>query len=373
MSKIIIVYLCIMYNLAKLLTDEPEKLERLIILFLKLLITFTATALVFGYDISISSLIDNPIPKTYSASKLVYFFTSLILIWFFLWSVVAELILYELPVWLCSRTGDKRRTLLEMLHILDVIKMNSLFTDKPIIRPGKYIIPFTEVLKEQQESRFIDKSTSRLRQYYIISIATFILLLLVKDITLSCGKIIGCVLLILLLFKVCVYFNKMKSYINDNSEELIREFEPMSYSRKVHSAIRENKTISENYQLPQSGWGKEVINLKPEISELLPTRKYFPKQIKFIPAFHWNNTLGQELMMDGLSKRSKKDVNLDCLTLFISNISPTDTMSAMVMSQKSIVYIYANSEEEIFSGLEEAFFKIKKQNFNKEITNGGSV
>lgn len=347
-----------MYNLAKLLTDEPEKLERLVILFLKLLITFLAAVILLGFDLSISSIIKDPIPETYSASRLLYFFACFILLWFFLWFII-EGAFYDLPVLIFSKGANTRASVMKMLSIVGVVNMPNYDLRKKIpklIHPGKHIKIFVEALKAQNEERFIEKNTSRLKQYYVLIVASFILLLASKDVDLSCCQRIGVSLIILLLLIGCIVFRQLQRYINDNYDALLREFEPMVYSHMVHQTIKEETFIEQNYNIPEDSWGKQVVNLKKD--SYLP----FPKQIKIIPAYHWNESFVQQLMEITMAKRKSKNKPIDypCIDLYISNVKPTDVVCSLIASQNAIVFIHATNEQEIFDGLEEAFYKLQR-------------
>ena len=95
-----------MYNLAKLLTEEPEKLERLGILFLKLLVILFIGSVFFGFNISISEFFENPIPKNYTISNFILFLISLIFIWFVVWTLIADFILGEIVIWLLFESRE---------------------------------------------------------------------------------------------------------------------------------------------------------------------------------------------------------------------------------------------------------------------------
>src|SRR5574337_323065 len=132
-----------MYNLAKLLIDEPHKLERLIILFLKLLITLHVTGLIFGYDLSVGSIIENPIPKTASAIQVIYFFVIVVAAWFVLWGVIAEILLYDVLIGLLSNIGNDRAVFIVMMWLLGVAEEK----DKKLFPKG-HIISFADSLND---------------------------------------------------------------------------------------------------------------------------------------------------------------------------------------------------------------------------------
>jgi hypothetical protein len=337
-----------MYNLAKLLTDEPEKLERLIILFLKLIITLYLAGLIFNYDFTINSLVENPLPKTLTTSKLILFFVSCIAVWFVFWSTILELLLCEGIVWLFTKWADKRKSLLTVLGFLGVIEERN----GRIIKPKKYIILFVESLKLLQDKNPLPAVKTRLKQYYIISLGALFVLILSKAIV--CGYILLSLFFILNMLVGCVLFNRVSIYIDENYSALIREFEMLAYSQRIYNTILESEYSKNHYDKPELG--RKILLKRKEGYD------WVPESIKVVAGFHWNTKLGQFYVEEFLNrmKDKEKESVTERYEYFISNIPLNENIISSVKKRKGFVYIYAIDDEEIFKGLEEAFFKMQE-------------
>jgi hypothetical protein len=342
-----------MYNLAKLLTEEPAKLEKLMLLFLKLLITFFFVCLLFGYNFSIYSLIKEPIPPSLSTSKLIYFFLGMIVSWYVIWVIIAEAIINGLLVWLLAMPFNGRKAFVMALSFLGVIKEKN-----DILSPNTNIILFTEAikeLKEEESDKFIQENHSRVKQYFVISIAIYVLLFVSKDIKLSWIEIFIGVYIVLNFLVLCVLLYLVKTYVYENIESLKREFEPLSYSQKTHNAVSENKEFERNYEKPTGGIN---VHLKRK-----GTMDYYPEEIKINIGFHWNQSLGQTVLTDTFKVWNEKSEKRTLYTkmIFVTNIKPTQEMSSLIGKLDGFIYVYALNEKEIFSGLEESWYFIQKR------------
>ncbi len=157
-----------MYNLAKLLSEEPEKLERLGILFLKLLITLLLGSIFLEYEFAISTLAENPIPKEFTLSKFVFYVIILIVIWFIVWGVIADAILGYLLINILSKIGNKKEIVLDWLIFFNVIKKRY-----STLQPGKNIIAFNSLLQSytEEDALSFKENQIRARQYFLVSLA----------------------------------------------------------------------------------------------------------------------------------------------------------------------------------------------------------
>ncbi len=342
-----------MYNLAKLLTEEPAKLEKLIILLFKLLITFFFTCLLFGYSFSIQSLIKDPLPPSLSTTKLIYFFLGIFVVWYLLWRLCGEVIIGDLLIRLLAWPWNKRKTFVEILSFIGVAKESYGY-----LNPKKHIIVFSEALMEldkEETDKFISENHSRLREYFVLSFVVFVLLLLTKDVQLSRWQIWVCSIMLVNFLLGCTFFHLMKGYIYDNLESLKREFEPIAYAQKALNAICENKELMQYFEKPTEA--KSIFLKKKE------GMNYGPAEIRVRSMYHWNQILGQMALEDTFIKWGKAERKREegLIEICISNITPTQDMERSVKNLDGFLYIHATSEKEIFSGLEEAWYIIQRR------------
>lgn len=353
-----------MYNLAKLLTDEPHKLERLIILLLKLLITFHVTGLLFGYDLSVGSIIDNPIPKSASAIQIIYFFVVLVAVWFVLWSILADFVLYHFVIGMLARIGKDKTVFMHTMSFIGVVGEKA-----GILTPKSNIISFVEGLSDSEHRSELMETQSRIKEYYLLTVVAYtVLLISASGLALSRAEIIIGGILVANQMIGCIVLTKFNAYVGENMDSIQRDFQPLAYGQKIMNALAEIKRF-ECFESPHKG-KKIVLKRKPGYENL-------PDTLKILPAFHWNEPLGQDMLLRMVQARKRKELSGTSYDLILTNIKPTSEISSGIRSQENCAYIYAKDEQEIFSGLEHWIhlfaptkypIKLKTQNENQPST-----
>lgn len=348
-----------MYNLAKLLTEEPEKLERLGILFLKLLVTLFIGSAYFGFNFSITCFIDNPIPKDYTISKFIFFVISLVLIWFIVWSIFADLLLGEVLIWLLSKIGNKKLIFTDVLSLLSVVKKNN-----QTLSPDKNVIEFNEMLHSYSDEgeKVMREGKSRARQYFIVSSVIYISLLFAKDINLSATlKWVGGIFTLNFLI-ASVVFNQIHKYFNENLDEMKKEFSKLSFVQMVINSIDQNTFIKIHYER-KGRWQKIGLKRKNQI-------EWLPESFTIFPLYNLNESLTQELLKIGLIQRSNKNImdekentHYDVL---ICNVKPNEENIKIILSQHRFVYLYCENNEQCFKNIEILLFKVTNGHYRMD-------
>lgn len=343
-----------MYNLAKLLTEEPEKLERIGILFLKLMVTLLIGSAFFGFNISVSAFIHDPIPSNYSVTKLILFFISLVAIWFVTWSMIGELIIGELIIsflsWLVNRFIDKKDVFNDILSTLKVVKKKG-----KSIGPAKNVIIFNELLTTyySEGEKVISESNSRARQYYIVMSIVYISLSFTQDVVLPCWLKVLAWAMILNFLLTTLVFKQIWDYFTENIGEIRKQFCRLSYEQMIIRTIEQNPFIKEHYEMKPP---HAKIHLKRETDN-----PNLPVTFNIYPVFHWNNSLTKEMLDVGLQQRAKsqtsakrEDTHFDVI---VCNVKPDDDNVKSILSQPGFVYMYCETEEEMSENLELLLFK----------------
>jgi hypothetical protein len=342
-----------MYSFAKLLTEEPEKLERLGILFLKILITLFIGSVFFGFNISIAEFFENPIPKGYTISNFILFLISLIFIWYVVWILIAELILGEITIWLLSKIGNKKYIFTEVLSLLKVVKK-----DNKNLSPEENVITFNEMLQNytEEDEKDIKEGKSRLRQYYIVATVIYITLLCSKDIILPCWLKWVSPIMVTNILIASVVLNQIHNYFTENLDEMKKQFSLFAFAQMANNAIDKNPFIKHHYK--RIGlWNRIRLERKTEDDRL-------PNSFNFFPLYYWNDSLTKAFLDKGLQQRAEKDPLLvkkgTHFDVIVSNVKPDDENIKSILSQPGFVYLHCEDEEQIYMNLEVLLFKVTK-------------
>ncbi len=340
-----------MYNLAKLLAESPEKIERLIILFFKLLITLYIGITLFGLNISISGFIENPILEDYTITKFILFFILLVVIWFTVWSLISELIFGELLIWIISKIGSRKFLFNDLLALLKVIEKN----DKNI-SPNVNVIAFNNLLNNfnEDDKKKINENKSRIRQYYLVVTVTFISLLFAKDINLPCWFIWFSGIIIFNLLIINALLNKIHNYFEENFDEMKKHFGRLAYMQMVVNAIEQNPFFKLHYEKSVK---RSKIHLKLKTKSVT-----LPKIYNFHPVYHWNELLTREIVNNDIHQQSGKKITSKNIGKYydvvVCNIKPDDDDMKRIYSKQDFAYLYCENEEQIHKNLEVFLFKV---------------
>lgn len=336
-----------MYNLAKFLTEEPKKLELLLIRFIKLLIALHVTGMFFGYTWKLDEMIESPIPSGCTALQIIYFLISVISTWLILWILLAETICYDVLMWLFTRKANTRKTLLGVLEVLGVVKV----AGERITGVKRNITRFYDFLEEYNEVEpEIHDVRKRIKEYYLLILVTFILLLATEPI--GTWSMVWGSWLLLNAFIGCVIANRVYKHINKNTESLKREFGVLAYSQRITDAIKEIR-LFENYEKPTVE-RKMVLKRTSGYGAL-------PQQVKIVAAYHWNLSLGQRFMQILLRenfRRGKHDE--ERYIILMTNFDQQPEAASLIKSIPNLALITAKTDEEIFNGLEERIHIVSK-------------
>lgn len=341
-----------MYSLAKLLTEEPEKLERMLLSFFKLLIVLYLTNLIFDLNFSISGFVENPIPDDYSIFELILFIICLILVWIAVWGVIGDLLLAELLIWATSKIGKDESAFKNLLVAIKVLEKEEYGHS-----PAKNVILFSSVLQiyDDDIAQLVNESKSRIRRYHVAIIVTYFVLLCTPDEIPSWLVWIGTFMSINSLI-ACAAIHKFHRYFQENRDVMKKQFDGLAYMQMIINSLQQNHFIKEHYEMTNK-WRRVVLKRKSKVEGL-------PERLRFFPVFHWNDSLTKIIVNDSLEKQARKnkqregDVNF--YDVIISNVKPDDDNIRSIKSQPYFAYLHCEDEERIYENMEVFLFKISQ-------------
>jgi hypothetical protein len=341
-----------MNKLIELFTEEPQKVERLILLLLKLILTGVTFEVIYpSHDVVENILKDEFSFWQFSgeAIKWVLFF---IIWWFLLWSFFAQTLL-NLAVQFISRAFNPAKDLGEFL------KISEFLISKP---EGKKhinysIINLENFLEENKDQEGIDISELRTDVYFEIYAVSTVCILMSSDIELSKGQVALWWFVGINLFLIYAYLFRFAKFINSSFHDLYHEAQKKAYIEHSRIALSNIQIVNNQYNFEHK---RKHIYLSYKHSQNVKSN------LTIIPFFSSEGAIYRELVENNLkmmanSKEEKKQV------LFITNIPVQISESTLEKANSSI--IIARTEFEMKQGLE-AYFHIFLRHRNLNEVNG---
>jgi hypothetical protein len=340
-----------MYNFAKLLTEEPEKLERIGILFIKLLVTLLVGSQLCGFNMSISDFIENPIPEGYTLSECIIFGLSLVFIWYFLWSTAAELGMEGLTR-LLAKIGNEKKMTIDILRLLNVVKKSG-----GNIYPAKNIVIFNQMLQayDAEDQQYINNGKSRLRQYLVVLMGIYFTLLFSKDVIIPTALHLICILMLLNFIVVNALAHKIHNYFEDNIDELRKQYSVLAYVQTIMNGIKQIHTIETNYEIDGP---RARIWLKKKASG-----GDLPQSLKIYPIFHWNDTLLKQVIRDEIIVRRNRNTDKPHhYDIVICNVAPNPEDTKVIEAQPGFAFLHCENEEQVYRNFELFLYQASRIN-----------
>lgn len=340
-----------MYNFAKLLTEEPEKLERLILLLLKFIMTLWITTTIFGSDITLQEIFNEDAVSKYNLTSILFFSFCFIITWGIVWLIGVGVIM-SILINLLSKIGNSEDKLKSFLWSAGVIDIND--------KPKNNVIDFADELDDmaKKDINTYNETATRLFQYFSISLVAYIILLSSNEIKLSStvnSIVIG---VFILTFISLIILTSASNYVDESLLKLRKQFRSMAYFQMVNSALN----TSTNYDYNIDTRTRRIFLEKKEDFPYPP--------IRVTPLYVWNYNLGEKKMIDDL-KRAHKNIstneaevqiqNNPVYNVIVTNIKP-DSVREFISKLDMGIFIYAETREDINNGIEEMFYKINNEN-----------
>jgi hypothetical protein len=338
-----------MYNLVKILTEEPKKIEKLLILLSKIILTFFLTSCLYGHKISLGSIVKNPIPDVIPIEKIIYFFSTIVIVWYILWGLLLDGLLTELPIWLITRKKTGKAVFDAIASWVDIAYGYGSYYKK-----GKHIVSFTNsFIKKEEEFNDLEETTSRFREYYQLALLTFLSLLIFSDVHLHGWTIYFFLSMIAGFFVLSIFTSLVHKYFSDNYDSLLSQFLVLSYEQKVHQAVEQNLAIKVSYNVEESDSRVNLIRKYDSIP--------VPHKINVFPVFHKHEAFGQAQMESELKNVMANNLvqfDSNIYTIVVSNVEPSSEMGKLASSRSNYIYVSAKTDSDIIAGIELALHKI---------------
>ncbi|MBL1232147.1 MAG: hypothetical protein COA31_005480 [Flavobacteriales bacterium] len=268
-----------MYNFAKLLTEEPEKLERLIILFLKFLLTLWVTLTLFGVDITLNEIFNDEVFSNHTLTSILVFSFSFICVWIGVWLIAVELII-RLLVDLLSLIGKPGFYLKGVLIITGVITKDN--------KPENKVIDFADELDEMAatNNNVYHDNSIRLFQYFSIALITYIIFIFSDEIVFNCVTNTILIIILSFMFIALIAINNIAIYFDTSLLDLRKRFRKLAYHQMIKNAL----ASVYNYDYNIDSRTRRIFLEKKE--------KHLPyPPIVVTPVYSWNYNLSEKKMV----------------------------------------------------------------------------
>ncbi len=331
-----------MNEIIKLLIEEPHRIEKMIILFIKLVITYSIFSVVSPSVVPFVEMVQVDHWITMNVSQIVISVLFFVITWFLLWSLLCETII-RLTIKKISSLYNPKEEIQALLKVIEWL------ISKPKEKKHiHYSILWMEgFLESQQDEGEVDMSDFRFDVYFEIYVVSSIWILMSGDVELSiAGSIIWWLVGINLLASYLV-FQRAVSYINDSFTQILHEIRRHAFHEKIKMALVEIKGYAHLIE-PKFYPNRIELNSKHEyggFAQSVTIRFEYVKaddlRIEFIPEYFKKK--GERISEKGDSKRY----------LYITNVPLSISTSALERANSSI--IVASDLDEMKSGLEQYF------------------
>ena len=336
-----------MYSIAKLLSDEPKKLESLILAVLKLLATIWIANLFLGFNPDLSEFSVESFFKNFKVDESIYFVLTSIGVWYLVWEMLLELFI-EFIIKLFSLIGNSENTLKWYLSITNSVKTKN----ENIIDSKPHVLHFTEAMQDEEvDYPFILET--RANQIFSVGLVTFIILI-TSDIELSNWQIGLGIFLLINFFFVSVIQRKLHDYYVENADYVRSKYFPLGQLQKVKDVINQLEPLKSQYDVKV---GRKRIDLKSKSKQ-----SFLPDEITLVPLYAYNKELGVQYVSSVESNMIEK-LSKNSLSIIFSNFYHAEKRLSKV--NDSVYCVFGESHSDIYKGLEELLFLLNSEHQKK--------
>ncbi len=343
-----------MYSIAKLLSDEPKKLESIILTVLKLLATIWIAQLFLGFDPDLSNFSIETFFKNFRVDESIYFVLTSIGVWYLLWEMLLDLIV-DFVIKLFSFVGNSEKTLEWYLRITNSVKTSN----DHIIDSKPNISHFTETIQDESEDYPFIVET-RANQIFSVGLVSFIILLS-SEIELRNWQIGLSIFLLINFFFVSIVQRKLHDFYLENAEYIRSKYYSLGQLQKVKEVIEQLEPLKSKFELKVA---RKRLELKLKSEE-----SFLPSEISIVPLYFFNQNIGEHYIENVepkmIEKLEQQKLSVICSNFYCSG-------KKLTKINDKIYCVNGESRSEIFSGFEELIYLLNSEHQKRKFEEASS-
>lgn len=337
-----------MYSIAKLLSDEPKKLENLILAILKLLITIWIAQSILDFKSTLSDFTLDSFFKNFRVDQSIYFIVTSIGVWYVLWEIFNELIV-SFIIFLLSQIGNPIEFLKWYLWAINSIKIK----DDLIIDSNPHILNFTESTNETD--MFI--INSRAHQIFSVGLVSF-LILLNSNISLNAWQISISIFILVNFLLISIIQRKLHDFYIENSITIKHSFYALGQLQKIKNVLNQLEPFKSNFSYESKR--KRIFLSK------INDKEFLPEKIHIKLMYNSNKELGNKIIQNEGFKISETIKDNRLLVICSNFYLPEQRLTKI---NENTFCIYGESQDEIYKGFEELIYILKSSDNHQSIDN----
>lgn len=319
-------------GIIKILLEEPEKIQTLIINLIKLVLTILIAHALFPYPELMSLGSIDKIQLDLSLKKTLFFIIAIVSIWFIIWYIVFGLFVAIISFWRKSKKESKSRSI-QRNDLKNILKFGKIYTEtkKGYIRPTRQISIVSEiweVIKENHSFNLI--STTFARWLYIASV---IWIYFIFQLEINCSNLIWVVvscISIIVAISIWRIVDRIFEVFKDNLLDTHNFLQTLLFRKIVIDTLENNFSGKLNEE--ETGYIIKLGHSQFEVRDFV----YFNNEIGNITMFHTlqrggNNFSGEQII--------------------VSNIEPDQKLRNLIGTLQIKAFIHAKTDEELLVGL----------------------
>lgn len=299
-------------GIIKILIEEPEKIQTLIINLIKLVLTILIAHAIFPYPelMSLGSIdkiqLDLPLEKT------LFFIISVVSIWFIIWSILFGLFVAIISFWRKSNKESKSRSF-QRKDLKDILKFGKIYTEtkKGYIRPTRHIAIVAEIEEVIKENHSFNLSSTTFAHW--LYIATVIWVYFIFKLEFNCSNLIWVVfscLSIIVAIRIWRFVDRIFEAFKDNSLDIHNFLQFLLFRKIVINTLENNFEGKLNEK--ETAYSIKLGSAKFEVFDFA----------------YFNSEIGNINLFDILQKRGN---NFKGEQIIVSNIEPDERLKSLIV------------------------------------------
>lgn len=315
-------------GIIKILLEEPEKIQTLIINLIKLVLTILIAHAIFPYPELMNLGSIDKIQPDLPLEKTLFFIIAIVSIWFIIWSLVFGVFVAIISFWRKSNKESKYHSI-QRKDLKDILKFGKIYTEtkKGYVRPTRHIAIVAEIGEVIKENHSFNLSSTVFAQW--LYIATVIWVYFISKLEMNCSSITWIIIsgiAIIVAIRIWRILERIFEAFKDNSLEIHNFLQVLLFRKIVIDTIENNFVgkLNEN----ETGYTIKLGPAKFEVRDFA----YFNNEIGNISLFH--------LLQKGGNNFNGKQI-------IVSNIEPDQRLKTLIETLKIKAFIHATTEEEL--------------------------